>query len=982
MPLSKTEFARIAARLGPGATDEQILEAARAEEQKKGGVIATVGGALRDTAKQKLDSVWNTVVDPVLKALSAPASAAAGAAEATLKGKDPFTVGKEALASGAKALVGETKSLDSALKAGGIRKPLPAKVEIAGGISGDQVRAALTDIIGDPLNALDLPLKGAAAGAVALKAAPKGMKALKQAALFEGMADDALRGADAIPGGAARKTNPPSALPARPEEVERLGAYHSPLPKYIREQFELGKEGADWYAQALPKIQTMLGDDAEKVIDYFAATSPNATVRANTGFAVKALEQDKAGLPFSGTMGQNITRLEKAKKGETFGGPKVRNFARALRGDKDAVVVDRWVARHWGLDKATDKQYAEIESQIKKHAKALGVEPRQLQAALWTSAKKLWGRPGDTAAPFEEVLEEMVAQRPLFNPEGLTKNSPAPGLAPVEDLFKGEALQRYANEIGAIHKANKGSTYNLKRGDLGGQEAFAVSVFPEREVVLPPGSKLGPKEVVGFIQKNQDLLRDPRVSFGSWEVDAADASERYPAGSIVLGISATPRDLTKARNLGRELGEEQIFDLKSFKTRPTWAKGKPGQLPELSKRLEGVDDTDPELLELEHRSKEMGLTRLDPTKFGSGESSAEFRRSKNYPGKFPPRSFFTRKGGEVEKQIQELPFVYDAAERIPRSRLYDLGQDPEGLITLAREHAEREWGDTSPAGVQTMLEKMLIDAGYSGMMNSKHGMKAMEDTVVLFEPMGVKQRGGNAPLQQGAEKFIEREALPKEPFAPRVEKLNPKNMAKVAKAFEALEHKPDSPEVRRAYQALKGEVKKQFDFITNDLGIKMEPWTQPGQPYANSKEMMEDVARNKRLFFFTGGDMPADHPLAEVEPSTGLTFNDLFRAVHDVFGHAKEGFQFGPVGEENAFREHARMFSSEARGALATETKGQNSWVNYGPKGARNRAKPGETQYAEQKAAILPEEFQKLSAIVGPVIAAGLMQRLQNRSEN
>ena len=45
-----------------------------------------------------------------------------------------------------------------------------------------------------------------------------------------------------------------------------------------------------------------------------------------------------------------------------------------------------------------------------------------------------------------------------------------------------------------------------------------------------------------------------------------------------------------------------------------------------------------------------------------------------------------------------------------------------------------------------------------------------------------------------------------------------------------------------------------------------------------------------------------------------LVFNDLFRAVHDALGHGKEGFQFGPRGELNAYLAHSRMFSPE-RGA-------------------------------------------------------------------
>jgi hypothetical protein len=55
------------------------------------------------------------------------------------------------------------------------------------------------------------------------------------------------------------------------------------------------------------------------------------------------------------------------------------------------------------------------------------------------------------------------------------------------------------------------------------------------------------------------------------------------------------------------------------------------------------------------------------------------------------------------------------------------------------------------------------------------------------------------------------------------------------------------------------------------------------------------------------------------------------------------------------FQSHARMYSPEALPAVASETRGQNSWVNYGPYGEFNRkASPSETIYAEQKTGIMP----------------------------
>lgn len=188
----------------------------------------------------------------------------------------------------------------------------------------------------------------------------------------------------------------------------------------------------------------------------------------------------------------------------------------------------------------------------------------------------------------------------------------------------------------------------------------------------------------------------------------------------------------------------------------------------------------------------------------------------------------------------------------------------------------------------------------------------------------------------------------------------------IADAYQALQHNPNDPAVQAAYAALKADIDKQWDYATQVMGIHFEPWTKPGQPYQNSAEMMADVNNNKHLYFFQGGEMANDHPMKQL--SGELSYNDKLRAVHDLFGHAVGQFQFGPRGEENAWAAHSQMFSPEAVPALTSETKGQNSWVNFGPhmrdaqgnllqQGAPGWMHPAERPYAENKAALLPERF-------------------------
>ena len=138
-------------------------------------------------------------------------------------------------------------------------------------------------------------------------------------------------------------------------------------------------------------------------------------------------------------------------------------------------------------------------------------------------------------------------------------------------------------------------------------------------------------------------------------------------------------------------------------------------------------------------------------------------------------------------------------------------------------------------------------------------------------------------------------------------------------------------------------------------------------PYPNPRMAIEDIRNNKHMWIFptddgfgSGSFDPEDNPLLAVTDfeisGKPAMVNDIFRAVHDVFGHAKESAGFRAGGEETAWRMHSAMYSPLARRALTTETRGQNSWVNFGPKGEKNRsASPADTVYADQKIGLLPE---------------------------
>jgi hypothetical protein len=297
------------------------------------------------------------------------------------------------------------------------------------------------------------------------------------------------------------------------------------------------------------------------------------------------------------------------------------------------------------------------------------------------------------------------------------------------------------------------------------------------------------------------------------------------------------------------------------------------------------------------------------------------------------------------------------------------------------------------AGLQVPL---VAEGAYNvaeGVAEGNYGKAAMGAVQGAMGGVGIKAaRTHSFPPAKVRDAYMKskgREVVP----SPRVEKLDPEFSKATADAYQAMEHNPNDPRVAAAYQAMADETSDQFAFLRDQAGVKMEPWTTEGQPYANSAEMMEDVVKNNRLFYFPseagygqGAVQAADNfPLLKPGKS-GAPVNDEFRAAHDYFGHAVEGNQFGPLGEERAYQAHRTMFPEEAVPALTTETRGQNSWVNFGEhlrrsdgsipkKGEPGFVAPQDRPFAEQKTGLLPEQF--LRADVGqssPTAAAASPQ--------
>lgn len=138
-----------------------------------------------------------------------------------------------------------------------------------------------------------------------------------------------------------------------------------------------------WYVKSRDSVKSHYPEDWRLMIGFLAVTSPNASVTTNVSLAIKAMEQHKAGKPFTGYMGPVIANLNRVKAGQPASGRKIQAFQEALLGNQYAVVIDRWMMRAYGYDKLNVGAYRAIQAAIYREAEEEGMYPAEYQAQLW-----------------------------------------------------------------------------------------------------------------------------------------------------------------------------------------------------------------------------------------------------------------------------------------------------------------------------------------------------------------------------------------------------------------------------------------------------------------------------------------------------------------------------------------------------------------------------------------------------------------------
>ena len=331
--------------------------------------------------------------------------------------------------------------------------------------------------------------------------------------------------------------------------------------------------------------------------------------------------------------------------------------------------------------------------------------------------------------------------------------------------------------------------------------------------------------------------------------------------------------------------------------------------------------------------------------------------------------------GEIFNQ-SENPNITEWSDHIKELKDERKRADVSGRIVRKQEStATDRLGDVS--GVDSGVSG---SRGRSSDVDKKSGVKVkkqLTEEELTPLPGAPKYAGAAGPdpnLVAVAKKYAADNGIPFNRQGEYVE-VDEEFSKRIADAYEKMVHDPANPKVREAYENLINQTKAQYDALIED-GYEFTFFDDETDPYdGNPVNAMRDLRSNKKMAVYgtyagygTEGITDSDLEQNPLLSDTGLkwkdqngveqkvTANDLFRAVHDAFGHGLEGAGFRARGEENAWQAHVRLFTGSAVAAITSETRGQNSWLNYGPYGEKNRtAKVEDTVFAEQKIGLMPE---------------------------
>lgn len=311
------------------------------------------------------------------------------------------------------------------------------------------------------------------------------------------------------------------------DSKQKVGA----LRRKMKGLAEAGVSQRFWYeqsGQALLDITNNNKEDADKLAQVIAITSPGTPVDANFTYALQAYYQYQAGQPvktgrFPVEMSKKVLSVF---EGQDWGGRKTNEFYNNIMRVIDptrtqGVTVDVWMARAFGFtnDAPTDAQYTFVQNEIQKISDQLGWEPQQVQAAIWTAQKARDEGTDVNAAGFnyQDAINKSLGQISWESIPGETSNHmPEMFNAPYEQVqeFHVAISKALQDEDGSDAIAN--ALGILSPGIIEAPGFFDGRVSPgsQTEVALPKVYKAGKDEFATLEPAAEDAVKAYSAALG------------------------------------------------------------------------------------------------------------------------------------------------------------------------------------------------------------------------------------------------------------------------------------------------------------------------------------------------------------------------------------------------------------------------------------------------------------------------------------